>query len=136
MDQRADGGRALHRVGEPDMERELAGLAYGTAEDQQADRGGGGQPAREHLRGKVAEDVALEDAIAPVVEEKGAGGIIEPDKPEQEAEVADPGRDERLLGCRRCGRPVKPEPDEQIRCQSDQLPADEEQQQAGSWSDW
>ena len=39
VDESADGGRAFHRVGQPDVQRDLAGLAGGSAEDEQADAG-------------------------------------------------------------------------------------------------
>ena len=38
VDQGRDRGRALHRVRQPDVERELGALADGAAEDQQGDR--------------------------------------------------------------------------------------------------
>ena len=47
VDQGGDGGRALHRIGQPHMQRELAGLADRTAENQQADGGGNGETAGE-----------------------------------------------------------------------------------------
>ena len=39
VDQRADGRRAFHRVGQPDVQRKLRGLAHRAAEDQQASEG-------------------------------------------------------------------------------------------------
>ncbi len=51
VNQRADGRRAFHRVGQPDVQRELGGLAHRAAEDQQAGERGRGfrAPADSHL---------------------------------------------------------------------------------------
>src|ERR1700690_1886607 len=108
----------------------LAGLARGPAEDQEADRRRHGEPACHRLGGEVSQDARLEDAPSPVVEEQRAGRVVKPDHAKQEAKVADPGRDERLLRGRRRGRLVEPEADQQVRGQPHQLPAHEEEQEA------
>ena len=53
VDQRGDRGRAFHRVGQPGLQRELAGLAARAEQQQQPDRGDG-------AAGQLAD--AVEDA--------------------------------------------------------------------------
>ena len=129
VDEGGDGGRALHGVGQPDMERELAGLADGPAKDQEADGRRGGEAARKEVR-EVGERGGFQDAMAAIVEEQRALGVLQPEQAEEEAEIADARRDEGLLrgGCG--GGLVEPETDEEIRGQADQLPAHEEQEEA------
>ena len=65
-----------------------------------------------------------------IVEEQRAAAVIEPEHAEEKSDVADARGDERFL--RRCGRArfVNPEPNQQIRREPDQFPANEEQEQA------
>src|SRR5690606_38989444 len=98
VDEGGDGGRALHRVREPDVEGELRRLAEGADHQEQGDAlglhrdggevaGGGGGEVRLELLG--GEDLGVLDGA-----EVGEG---EPDA-EGEAEVADAVDDEGLLG--------------------------------------
>ena len=112
------------------MERELAGLADGAAEEEEADSGGDGEAADRGLRGEGGERAGLEDAVAAVVEEQGAGGVVEPEEAEEEADVADARGDEGFFRGGGGGRFVEPEADEQIRSEADEFPADEEKQEA------
>ena len=107
VDQGGDGRRALHRVGQPDLERELGGLAHRPAEQQQRD-----QPA-EHMA--VAEGGEVDGAVGPVAE----------DDAEQEAEVAHAVRDERLLGRLARRGLLVPVADQQPGAEPHQLPKDE-----------
>ena len=50
MDQRGDRRRTLHRIGQPDVQRDLRGLAHGSDEEQHADQ-------REQRPGHVRDDV-------------------------------------------------------------------------------
>jgi len=114
------------------VQRELARLARGAAEDQQPDRGGNGETADRSLGGECRERTRFQDSLAAVEEKQRAGGVIEPDQAEEQSQVADTGGDEGLL--RRGGRRrfVEPEPDEEVGGEADQFPANEEQQQAVS----
>ena len=121
MDQRGDGRRSFHRIREPDVQRDLRGLADGTGEEQQRDRGERGlgrpgdgrrvRPDAEH-RAEVQRSEVHEDQ----------------DDPEHHRGVADPGRDERLLRRARGARSLVPEADQQVGAQPDALPAEVEQE--------
>ena len=52
MDQRADGSRAFHRIGQPDMQGKLPRFTNRAAENQQANRGGEGETTAEGLAGQ------------------------------------------------------------------------------------
>ena len=102
VDQRAHGRRAFHRVRQPDVQRHLAGLADGAAENQERDA-----RRNRHARGRWSEDQCASadcsrQPLPLVVEEQGACLGIEPDHAQQERHVANARRDERLL--RRGGR--------------------------------
>ena len=116
VDERADRGRALHRVGQPDVERELGGLADRAGEEEQRD---------ERDRALVERPDPLEDLVEAQRPE------VDPDHDhaEAEAEVADAVDDERLLGRSGRRRLLVPEADEQVAAQADRLPADVQQQE-------
>ena len=129
VDERADGRGAFHRVGKPDVERELAGLANRTAEEQQANRRAGRESANGRMRNHLRQRVLFEAAAPGIVEEQRAGLGVEPHDAEEEEHVADARGDEGLLGRRRRAGLVEPEADEQVAREAHQLPAHEEQQQ-------
>jgi hypothetical protein len=130
VDERADGGGAFHRVGQPDVQWDLAGFARRSAEDEDADGGGDGEAEDGGLCDKVGEGGGFEGAGAGVVEEQRAGLGVEPDHADQESEVADAGGDEGFLrGGGGFGLGV-PEADEEVRGEADDLPAHEEEEQA------
>ena len=56
VDQGRDRGRALHRVRQPDVERELGALAHGAGEDEQGD-----EPDRDRQRGASRGQLAAID---------------------------------------------------------------------------
>ena len=116
VDQRGDRGRALHRIREPDMERELGALAHRPGEDQQRD---------EHDR-SLAE---LADALEDLADVERAEADEDQHDPEREAHVADAVDDECLLGGERRGALAVPEADEQVAAQPDQLPGHEHDQE-------
>ena len=64
VDEGANGGGALHRVGQPDVEGDLAGFAGGSAEDEDADGGGDGEAEDGGLGDEVGEGEGFE-APAP-----------------------------------------------------------------------
>ena len=113
VDEGRDRGRALHGVGEPDVERDLRGLARCADEQQQRDRG---------RHADAQQPVGLAEHDTEVERAEGGEDQHEAD---EEAPVADAVDDERLLA--RCGgrRFGEPEADEQVGRQPDQLPADE-----------
>jgi hypothetical protein len=84
VDEGGDRGRALHRVGQPRLQRELAGLAAGAEQQQQRDRD-------ERVR-----------ATRPTLEHLGYCSVPELRPHEEDrdgqADVADPVHEERLLG--------------------------------------
>jgi hypothetical protein len=110
VDQGRDRGRALHGVGEPGLQRELAGLAARAQEQQHADRD---EHARAELPGPLEDLRVLDGAqVGPQQEDR-----------QGQADVADPVHQERLLGGRGRGRAVLVEADQQVGRQADALPA-------------
>ena len=77
-----------------------------------------------------AERGIFEAALAVVVEQQCARFGVEPQHAEKKPEVANARDDERLFRRRGRARLVIPETNQQIRRQPDQLPANEEEQQA------
>ncbi len=116
VDERRHRGRALHRVGQPDVQRELGGLADGAGEQEEGD---------DRDRALVQCADPLEDLAEAQCPE------VDPDHhdPEAEPEVADAVDDERLLGCAGRRGLLVPEADEQIAAQADRLPADVQHQE-------
>ena len=118
VDQRRDGRRALHRVGQPDVERQLRALAGGACEEQETDQGEGAAPAcldRELRRG---------GHHAPEVER--AERDEDQEHPDQEEGVAHAVDDERLLAGVARALFLEPEPDQQVGAQPHPLPAHEQ----------
>ena len=116
VDQRGDGRRALHRVGEPGVERDLGRLRDRAAEQSERDE--------VHRRRRQRVDV-LEDA-----EELERSRL--PDQEhgrESERGVADRVHHEGLLRGSDRLRTVVPEPDEQVRREADEAPADEQEEE-------
>ena len=124
MDHRRDRGRALHRIGQPDMQRHLRRLAHGADEQEQADQA---QRAQAGERGGLLRQrLALGEH----------GSIVQASRRRQQRPHAEQkGKiahavDEKSLEPRTWGpRPGIPEPDQQIRHQADPFPADEQQQE-------
>ena len=113
VDERGDRGRALHRVREPGLQRELAGLAAGAEQQHQRDR-------QQHAAGQLADPLehlgVLQRAeVRPQQEDR-----------DRQADVADPVHEERLLRRRRRGRAVLIPADQQVRGEADALPAEVE----------
>ena len=103
VDQRADRRGAFHRVGQPDVQRELGTLAAGTQHQQQADR----QWPRRRRRNRPAscqprlpQHARSTRRRARVVEVERAVGGPDQEHPQGEAEVADAVDQERLLAGR------------------------------------
>ena len=121
VDQRGNGGRAFHRVGQPDVQRELRGFAGGADEHQQRDRAEDAE-----ARDFGVELAAAEDGV-DVREAQRAEDRQHEQHAEQEAGVADAVDDERLLARIARGLLVEVEADQQVAAQTDAFPADEQQ---------
>jgi hypothetical protein len=122
VDKGADGRRAFHRIGEPDVERDLRALADGTREEQVRDGGHGpGLLDAEfvHASDLGEELVVLERAELCVGEEQAEG----------EAEVTDAVDDERLLAGGDGGGLLVVEADEVVGAEADTFPAKVEQKE-------
>ena len=115
MDERADGGRAFHRVRQPDVEREHRALAHRAAEDQEAG----------HRRHAAPGFGSLEQTLLKFIEADRTERRPDEDDAEDESEVAETIRDERFLAGIGRGRLLIPEADEQIAGNTDELPEDE-----------
>ena len=117
VDQRADGGRAFHRVGEPGLERKLRRLRDRAAE----------QPERDEVHGPRARGAGR--PLERRVERERSGLLDEQEEGERHRRVADGVHDEGLLRGRDSGGPLVVEADQQVRAEPDEAPADEQQQQ-------
>jgi hypothetical protein len=104
------------------MERELPRLADRTGKNQKRDEGGVGTDREQSRR--------FETTFPAIIKKKSATAAVEPEDAEEKSKVADARRDERLLGRGRCARFVNPEPDQEIRGEPDEFPADKEEEQA------
>ena len=115
VDERGDGRRALHRVGQPDVERELRALAGGAAEHEERDQDD--EP--------VVRRVDLREPFEGIVDVQGLG--VHPDcgEPEREPDVAHAVDEERLLRPERGAPAPVPEADERVAAEPDELPARE-----------
>ena len=80
-----------------------------------------GPPALEHVGGVLAHVDEIQGPERAPDEEHG----------DQEAEVADPVHDERLLAGVRVGLVLEPEPDQQVGTEPDPFPPDEHHREAG-----
>ena len=117
VNQRRDGGGALHGVGQPGVKRELGGLGERADAEQQADRHDHSLVGREVLRRRL-EDRQVVEGAELAEDEKGR---------EHEADVADHVDHERLhpgLGRR---VPPVPEADQRVGREADERPADDQQ---------
>ena len=122
VDQRADRRRAFHRVGQPDVQRELGRLAHRAQEQQQTDQL---QPSGMLLSELLQESLSPEDAL--IVE--GAERDPDQEDAQHEAEIADPIHQERLAGRGRGAGPAEPEADQQIAAQPHAFPEHEQDQE-------
>ena len=116
VDERGDRSRALHRVGKPGVKRNLGGLRYCAAE----------QPQRDEVHGRRRQRV---DVFEHAQVLQGARLPDEQHEAERERRVADRVHHECLLGGGDRFRLVVPEPDQQIRRETDEAPADEQEQE-------
>ena len=121
VDQRGDGRRALHRVGEPDVQGDLGRLA-GTAEEQEEGHRRHDRPARHESAGRLGEDGLEIERSETREDEKHR---------HEKPEVPDAVDDERLLARVGVDLVVEPEADEQVGAEPDPFPADEHHREVG-----
>ncbi len=113
VDERRDRRGALHRVGKPDVERELCGLAHGAYQEEQRDRRHGDAA---HLRHRCEDGRVRKVAhLGPQNRER-----------EEQTHVTHARRQERLHGRRRRSRLGEPEADQQVRARAYEFPPDEQ----------
>ena len=120
VDQRRHRRGAGHRVGQPHVERDLGALADRPREQEQCDRRR--CVFRQHRSGPAEHRLEIQRA-EPEDDQR---------QPDQHQRVADPRRDERLLGRLRVGRYLRPEPDQQVRAQPHALPPEVQHEVVGS----
>ena len=133
MDQGAGRGRALHGVGQPDMQRKLCAFAAGCKQEEQAD-GGADSPA--DISGGIGQPGLSENARHDhtigrdrVVEVKGAVGHPEEEDRDRKAKVPDAIDEEGLLGSACSLGFGEPEADQQVAAGAHRLPEDVDQQE-------
>ena len=119
VNQRADRRRTFHRVGQPEVQRELRRLANRAAEE--AERG----PLQ--FGGVLCEHCGIGEELAITQRPEG---VEEDYQPEQQEDITDTRDEERFLGGRGSRRLLIPETNEQVGAEANQLPEDEEQQEA------
>ena len=117
VDQGGDRGRALHRVGQPRLQRQLRRLRDGAHEQQQRD------PV-----GRVAADRDARATRLPEHRQVVGRVDVVPDHEDRERDpdVADGVHDERLLGGRDRRRALPPEADQEVGREPDHAPAGEQ----------
>ena len=116
VDERGHRGRALHRVRKPCVERDLRGLGDCSAEQSERDEVHG---RRRHRAGVLEDAEELERPRLPDEQHACQG----------ERGVTDRVHHKRLLGGGHGFRSLVPEPDQEVRREADETPADEEQQE-------
>ena len=110
VDQGRDRRRTFHRVGQPDVQRNLRRLAAGSDQQKQ---GNGGQQA-----GPGGLCAQGRDPLEDLCEIQRSEVLDQKKQRDQKSEIADAVDDERLLTRRRRRILGEPEPDEQIRRQA------------------
>ena len=123
VDEGAHRGRALHGVGQPDVQRQLGRFADGAAEEQDGDQGGGLHLAAEERCGPADERTRLAEDLAVV---QAAEGDEDEQEPQEKAEVTEAVDNEGLLARVRGRLLLVVETDEQVGTESHRLPAEEQ----------
>src|SRR5206468_6211241 len=127
VDERGDGRRARHGVGQPDVEGDLGRLPRRTDEEEEAD----------HERHRPAADGRRRENVQVTLDRREVEGPVavaaerprEEKEAEEEARVADAVHEEGLLPRRGVLRLLVPEADQGIGAEPHALPADEEERQ-------
>ena len=120
VDQRGDRRGALHCVGQPDVERNLRGLACRAQHQQQRD-------GSEELRALPLR--MLRDGAEDLRKAQAAEVRDQQEHCQQETEVADAVDDEGLFAGVGGGGLLEVKADQQVRAEAHALPADEQQQE-------
>ena len=113
MDERRDGGGALHGVQQPGLQRNLRRLAASGEQQQEPDRGDPGA-------------VHTSSGLVHLSEVQRTEHGDHDEHRDQQTEVTDAVDDEGLLGGQRGAAPLLPEADQQVGRQTDAFPADEQ----------
>ncbi len=123
--------RAFHRVGQPDVQRELGRLADRAAEDQQRDHRWRWLMPRAVRSAVPSPPRNSASKICTRRAKRQAAGLRpQEEQAEQHQHVADARGDEGLeAGARRRWAARRPEADQQVRAQAHDLPGHEEEQQ-------
>ena len=119
VDQRGDRRRALHRVRQPRVERDLRGLRERA--DQQQDQAGG--------EVAVVVGADLLGLLERAEEVQRARVLEDEERAERQADVADVVDDERLDARAGRRRAAVPEGDQQVGRRADERPADDQQEE-------
>ena len=119
MDQGAYRSRAFHRVGQPHVQRELRRLAHGANEEHETNQ-------REHAGSGRRYGRCLSEDFVVVQRPED---IPRQQETDQEANVADAVRQEGFDGGRGCRLTLEPEPNQEVRAETDGFPEDEQDQQ-------
>ncbi len=117
VDQRRDRRRAGHRIGQPDVQRNLRALARDTNDQQQRDQ-----------HDQALRHFAVLDLLKNARELQRADSDEHGEHRQHHAPVADTIDDHRLLGRIAVGVLLEPETDQQERAQTHALPAHEQHQ--------
>ena len=118
VDQRGDRGRALHRVRQPGVQRQLRRLG---------DRRRRAAAARSSWRSRSPTAISLGASANAVGVVDRVQVVPDHEDAERHPDVADRVHDERLLGRRDRGRALPPEADQQVRREADEAPAGEQE---------
>ena len=123
MDERGDRRGAFHRVGQPDKQRNLRGLARGADKEQQRNDGYGAERLLGTERSHFSRDFLKVERSELREDEQDA---------ENESPIADPVDDEGFLAGVGRGLLLIPEANQEIRTEPNALPADEHHEEVGA----
>ena len=118
MNQRTNGCRTFHRIGQPSVQRDLCGFTDRTTENKDP---GDREPyhiACAELGSGLGENTAFS------VERKRVEFGEQHHHADEHTDIADARRQKRLFAGVRCGVLFKPETDEQIGAETDEFPTD------------
>src|ERR1700678_3721196 len=119
MNERGDGRGALHSVGQPDIEGQLR--AFSGCADEKAETDDGEDSA-------VPCGLKRESGRQSFKAERAEGGEHE-ENSDEKTEIADAVDDEGFFASGGRGAALEIKPDEQIRCETDTLPADKHEKE-------
>ena len=121
VDQRRDGRGAFHRVGQPDVQRELRTLAAGPEHQEQTDRR---RHAAADIQAWIGQPRLPQDPVCGVRIMEIERAVRRPDQEqaERKPKIADPVNEKRLFAGRDRRWLLEPEADQQITTEPDRFP--------------